>query len=160
MERVLSQTIFLGGAEDRCMLRWACAEMAGELARILREEGLGYRRVRLEAETGDGPARAEAGFSTVQGPGRLGGHLAELASRLVVLGPVERLSVVLSGVWPLPAEQTALFEVGSRARKDRLERLTGSKAGELGLFPASSLLEDRREKMLAFYDPLRRARNG
>lgn len=160
MPSFLAQSLFLGGAADRRSLELACAELAAALSRRLREQGLGYLEARLEAEAEGEAARAESRFPRVQAPARLGFHLSRLASRLAVSGPVERLSAAVAGLSPLPAEQLALFGARNRLIKARLERLMREAGREHRLAPASSLEEDRREKMLAFYDPLRRRGRG
>lgn len=156
MPSFLAQSLFLGGAADRRSLELACAELAAALSSQLQEKGLGYLEARLEAEAEGEAARAESRFPQVQDPSRLGFHLARLISRLAIPGPVERLSAAVAGLWPLPAKQLALFGTRHRLTKDRLERLMREAGREHRLALASSLEEDRREKMLAFYDPLRR----
>lgn len=156
----LSRRISLGGAATRDALAAACRRLAEALARELEEKWLVYREVALEAFTEDGRAREEMRFARPVPHASLALHAGRLLSRLKLTAPVESLVLTVDGLAPAACEQTTIFQLDRRNKEARLERALAALSGKYPVTPASVLEADRRERMLAFYDPFRWGRAG
>lgn len=155
----LTLSIALGGVVGRGALEAACRELAVQLAGQLKQEGLAYLEVLLQAETERGTVSTRSRFSRHRVAANLELHLRQLLLRLDLSAPVERLTATVAGLVPAPAEQVGLFGA-QHLREIRLRRLLAEANQKYLVARASSLEGDRREKMLAFYDPFRRGRSG
>jgi len=156
------EVIFLAGAADRRALELALRELAGRLGQRLEAGGLAYREIELEMETEAGNGSAGRRFPRPQGASSLERHLVALLLRLHPAAPVERLAAWLGGLAPAPVEQLTLFgsePAGGERRRSRWPAETDFGPSR-PVIRASLLEEDRREKMLAFYDPFRQRRMG
>lgn len=151
----LTASVTLNGVFNREALTAACKELAGLLAGRLRCKGLAYLEVALEAETEKGTAGAVSRFGHGRLPADLALHLMCLLPRLGLCAPVERLTATVRRLVPAPVEQPALFGGEEHLRRLRLERVLAEVNQKHRLARASALVPDRRERMLAFYDPWR-----
>ncbi|MGB9886994.1 MAG: hypothetical protein ACPLPT_05005 [Moorellales bacterium] len=157
----LQEEIFIEGAVDLQVLERALEELAARLARRLEEEGQAYREIQLEVETEGGKQTLGRRFPYLQEVAGLRTRLAGLLRRAAISAPVERLSVRVGGLAPAPVRQLVLFGSGPPASAPRFPRLPEPGFGPSPpILRASHLEEERREKMLAFYDPFRQRRAG
>lgn len=160
MNASLTASIALDGVVDKRDLEAASRQLAAGLAGRLARDGLAYLGVSLEARTEAGAARATARFARPQPPASLGTHLCMLLPRLGLSAPVERLTAAVADPVPAPAQQLTLFAGRDSLRASRLRQLLAEVNRKYPLVTAASLEVDRREKVLAFYDPWRQRREG
>jgi len=156
----LSRRISLGGAVTHDALAAACRRLVDSLACELEEKWLVYREVALEAFTEGGRAREEMRLARPAPHASLALHAERLLSRLKPAAPVEALVLTVDGLAPAACEQTTIFQLDRRNKEARLEHALAALSGKYRVAPASALEPDRREKMLAFYDPFRWGRAG
>jgi len=156
----LQEEIFIEGAVDLQVLERALEELAARLARRLAEGGQAYRELQLEVETEGGKQALGRRFPYLQEAVRLEPQLAGLLRRAAISAPVERLSVRVGGLAPAPVRQLVLFGSEPPASAPRFRLPEPGFGPSPPVLRASHLEEDRREKMLAFYDPFRQRRAG
>lgn len=151
----LSRRIFLGGITDALALTAACRELAASLISKLEEKWLVYRDVALEAFTENGVAKEEMHFARPVPPASLILHAERLLARLRLTAPVESLVLTVDGLTPAACEQTTIFQLDRRNKEARLKQALAALSAKHRTILASATEVDRREKMLAFYDPFR-----
>jgi hypothetical protein len=153
----LSLTVTLNGAVNRQALADACREMAASLSRELQLKFLIYREVSLQADTDAGPVNLVSVFTGHRALSALDFNLQRMVSRLRVTAPVQSLTVTVTGLARAPFAQTTLFRNKDPLREVRLRRVLEAVNRRHNMIIRASALETaRREKMLCFYDPLRR----
>jgi len=142
------------GLANRQDLTRAAGAMAAALARELGRRV--YRELCLEAVAENEVTATSRSFPAPQGPERLPGHVAALAARLVVPGPVTGLTIRLNGLSLAVPRQLTFFETARARRDQRVRRLLQEVNREKEVLVRPLADTDRRERMLSFYDPLRR----
>lgn len=143
----------LPGTTTRQDLDRAGREMAAILARELGRRRMAYRELYLEAASEDGVTGTSRLFPRPQGPEKILWHLSGLLAGVSATSPLTGLTVRLGGLSPAGLEQLTFFAMIEPG--DRLRRVMEKINPEHKVVPLSSLVIDRREKMLSFYDPFR-----
>lgn len=152
----LSQSVPLEGTASRDALFSACRLLASALAEKMAGENIVWQEISVDIQTETGTANGTARLAGCRRPDALYVNLENLISRLKLPAPVETLTVTVRGLAPARAEQLRLFD----SRPDRRPGLTRAVEETDRLYPrslvrASGMEVERRERMLAFYDPLR-----
>lgn len=156
----LSQSALLEGTVSREALLHACRRLAAVLSEKMAGRGLVWQEIRVEIRTEKGIVSGATKLAGHRKPDSIYVNLENLIFRLNIPAPVETLTVTVSGLTPAEVEQLRLFDL----RPDRRPGLINvmrevNRLYPRALIPASGIETDRREKMLAFYDPLRQARS-
>lgn len=155
----LSQSVLLEGAASREALLHACRRLAAVLSEKMAARELVWQEISVKIWTESGAVTGVTRLASHRRPDSIYVNLENLISRLEVPAPVESLTVSVSGLAPAQAEQLRLFD----SCPDRQPGLINVMREVNRLYPcalvwASSIGVERREKMLAFYDPVRQAR--
>ncbi|MDI6907824.1 MAG: hypothetical protein QMC81_10135 [Thermoanaerobacterales bacterium] len=162
---ILSWRRELPGVSSSAPLLPALEEGARDLARELRERGMGCRRLELTLTVDHGPSLSLARVTAGLPPDavRLYTQLSLLLARLEPREAVAAVRVVAAELYPLVPQQVDLFAFRQAAGQENLARAVAAVEEKHpgSLVRARSLLTGlRRERALACYDPWRADRSS